>query len=96
NNYFAGANNAAKSSTGSMGTNFVNGGDPMFVNVAGLDFHIQSGSVLIDKGADLSAFFTTDKEGNARSGNWDIGPYEFSSVTSGVSLQAPQNLRVIP
>lgn len=99
NNYFAGANYAAKSNTGSMGTNFVNGGDPKFVNLAGLDFHIQSGSVLIGKGVDLSSLFTIDKDGNTRSGTWDIGAYEFGSSTGTggtITVNAPKNLKFMP
>jgi len=34
-------------------------------------------SPLVNAGADLSAFFTTDKDGNARKGAFDIGAYEY-------------------
>jgi len=79
-NYFGGAGGAAKFNGEDMGSNFINGGDPKFVSLTGLDFHVQSGSVLIDKGADLSSLFTTDKNGNTRSGAWDIGCYEYGST----------------
>ncbi|MGZ3817384.1 MAG: choice-of-anchor Q domain-containing protein, partial [Bdellovibrio sp.] len=96
NNYFGGANYTPKSNTVDMGSNFVNGGDVKFMDVTGLNFHIQSGSVLIDKGVDLSSSFTTDKDGNTRSGAWDIGAYEFTSVvTPPISLASPKNLRVL-
>lgn len=67
-----------------------NGGStslPTFTDAAGGDFTLASGdSVARDRGADLSAFFTTDKDGNARSGTWDVGAYEY---TIGVDVTAP-------
>jgi len=41
------------------------------------DLHLVAGSVLIDIGTDLSASFTTDIDGQTRSGTWDIGADEF-------------------
>ena len=93
NNYFASATYAAKASVGKMGTGFVNGGDPKFINATGLDFHVQAGSVLIGKAADLSTLFATDKDGNSRSGTWDIGPYEYASgVTDTTAPMSPGGL----
>jgi hypothetical protein len=46
------------------------------------NYHLSStASALIGKGANLYAFLTTDKDGNAQpsSGAWDIGPYIFGS-----------------
>lgn len=77
NNYFAGANGASKSNGESMGASFVNGGSAKFVNEAGGDFHLQAGSVLMDRARDLSTSFTVDKDGKARTGAWEIGPFTF-------------------
>lgn len=63
--------------------------DPSFVNAAGADFHLTSGSAAIGGGIDLSAVFTDDFDGNARGVNWDIGAYEF--VTGGTM---PINLAI--
>ncbi len=47
------------------------------------DYRLTVGdTVAKDQGVDLSAYFTTDKDGNTRGGAWDIGPYEFGSGTS--------------
>jgi hypothetical protein len=57
------------------------------------DFHLTSGaSQLIGHGIDLSAYFTTDKDGVARTtGAWDIGPY----ARGAAGPPAPKNLRVL-
>lgn len=98
NNYFAQANYAAKTNNRQMGTNYINGGDPKFVNVSGLDFHTQTGSVLIGKGTNLSSSFNTDKDGNTRSTAWDIGSYQYKTGSAGSTgtLAAPSNLRIVP
>jgi hypothetical protein len=71
-------------------TNLWGGSDPQFVNYDGTsdlmggnfksDYHLQTGSHAIDKGASLSDV-TTDYAGNLRpnpnGGLWDIGAYEF-------------------
>ena len=69
------------------GTYVVNGGNPRWVsdNTApgAWDFHIAlNTSVLVGAGANLSAYFTTDKDGNTRppTGAWDIGPYQYSTA----------------
>lgn len=50
-----------------------------FVNVTGgsEDYHLAAGSALIDAGTDLSGTFTTDIDGETRSGDWDIGADEY-------------------
>jgi hypothetical protein len=62
---------------------------------------LNSTSPAINVGTDLSAYFTTDKAGNTRSGTWDIGAYEYGgdvvipvpvtgctiSATSGISFR---------
>lgn len=93
NNYFANANYTAKNNGQTMGTSFVNGGNPNFVNAGLLDFHIQAGSVLIGAGSDLSALFISDKDGFTRTVPWDIGPYEFNGGSG--SILPPSNLRIV-
>jgi hypothetical protein len=56
-------------------------GNPKFVavpngTVGSGNWQFQSSSPAINKGVDLSASFTTDIVGNARSGSWDIGAYQ--------------------
>ena len=96
NNYFANANYSAKTNGEPLGSNAINGGNPAFANLAAYDFHPQSGSVLIDRGADLSTVFTTDKDKNTRTGVWDIGAFEFGASGSGTVARppAPLNLTV--
>ena len=71
----------------------INGGDPRFVNAAAGDFHLQSGSPAIDKGAVVTGF-TQDYAGVARPQGvaWDIGAFEFKS--GAMPLAAPTNLKV--
>ena len=59
---------AYSTSTGAKFTNITGGSE---------DFHIQSGSSLIDVGTDLSGTFTDDIDGVARTGTWDIGADEY-------------------
>ena len=60
--------------------------DP-FVDSAGGDYHIASGSQLVDVGTDLSAdatfAFTLDFDRAARSGTWDIGADEYVAAGGG-------------
>jgi parallel beta-helix repeat protein len=69
------------------------GGNPAFVNAAGNDFHLQSGSDALDAGFNLSGVFTTDFDGVTRPQGlaYDIGAYEF--VVSGSSV--PTIVRII-
>jgi hypothetical protein len=60
---------------------------PSFVNYLGGgsadDLHLLSiDTVARDKGLDFSAIFTTDYDGNPRSGTWDIGPFEYQGAPS--------------
>jgi hypothetical protein len=60
-------------------------GNPLFGNVigefSGLNLRLGAGSAGIGLGANLSAYFTMDKDGNARpaSGAWDVGPYVYDA-----------------
>lgn len=97
NNYFS--SNATSWAAGSpQGTGSINGGNPNFVNAAGLDFHLTSASSLRGKGTNLSSLFATDKDGNPRpaTGAWDIGPYQFSSTPTLPPNAPATNLRIVP
>lgn len=62
--------------------------EPNFLDQANDDFHLTAAStVAINQGFDLSAFFTTDLDGNTRDANFDIGAYEY-----GVVGTAPTNV----
>lgn len=67
--------------------------DPKVVNISGSDFHLQSDSPLINKGASLSEV-TNDYDGTSRpqGPGYDIGAFEYS----GSKPNPPQGLRVIP
>ena len=79
--------------------------DPDFVSFgatpSGRDLRLQATSPAINAGADLSAYFTTDKDGNTRAGTWDIGAFEYVPSTtyrgysfgSGVQLIGPGSVR---
>ena len=57
------------------------------------DYTLTSSSPYKDTGVDLSAYFTTDKDGNARS-NWSIGAYEYTGADDIVAPAAPTNLSI--
>ncbi|GIX49821.1 MAG: hypothetical protein KatS3mg132_015 [Limisphaera sp.] len=56
----------------------INGGDPGFVGVEGLDFRLREGSPLIGRGLNLGTLFGVDMLGRERTGAWDIGPYQYA------------------
>ena len=67
-----------------------------FVNLGGYDFHIISATGVNyprNAGTNLSAYFTTDMDGNAfgADGAWDIGAYEFSVGTNPVVAVSPSS-----
>ena len=51
--------------------------DPMLVNPTSGDYHLQSGSPCRSIGADLSAYFTVDIDGETRTVPWDIGADQY-------------------
>lgn len=66
--------------------------DPRLVSSS--DFSLQTDSPAINAGADLSEYFTTDILGNTRSGNWDIGAYEYTGAADTIAPAAPSGLSV--
>jgi hypothetical protein len=72
----------------------LNGKEPLFVNPAALDFRLQTNSPAIGAGTNLSAYFTSDYEGNLRGPKWDIGA--FSSVESSRKSLSSDTLRPNP
>jgi hypothetical protein len=46
-------------------------------------------TVAKDHGTDLSAYFTTDKNGNTRTGTWDIGAFEYGAGGGDVTAPTP-------
>ncbi len=62
-------------------SNNITGQDPKFVNLTGKDFHLQSGSPAINKGASIAGY-DYDADGNPIVGAPDIGAYEYGSSTT--------------
>ena len=71
--------------------------NPYFLDAAGGDFHLQSGSPAINAGKDLSSDFTTDFDGNSRTkdGDFDIGAYEFIGNPANSALGAPVGVKIV-
>jgi hypothetical protein len=69
-------------------------GNPQFVASAAspLNLHIQSSSAARDVGTTISDF-STDYDGQTRSGTWDIGADEYGG---GAGPNPPQLLEVVP
>jgi hypothetical protein len=69
--------------------------DTVFADTETGNYHLKSGSRLIEIGETLSSV-TIDRDGSIRTSPYDLGAYEFSS-SSGTHLppMPPQNLRVI-
>ena len=63
--------------TGNASGNLI--GDPKFVDEAGINFHISSGSAAIDTGEDLGGLVNDDIDGEARPNGdaYDIGADEY-------------------
>ena len=61
--------------------------DPVFVNLAGGDLHLQSNSSCINAGNNAYVIGTTDLDGNPRvkGGTVDVGAYEFQNPASAIS-----------
>lgn len=53
------------------------------MNEGSYDFHLDSSDTAAkDQGYDLSAIFTTDIDGDTRSGTWDIGADEYVALST--------------
>ena len=65
----------------------INGGNPLFVNEAALNFHLSSGSFLIGAATNLNAIFSTDFDGTVRGGSWDVGAYEILPVPGTIAAR---------
>ena len=71
----------------------------IFVNPSAKDFHLKAGSPAIDRGINLSSYFTTDKDGISRpqGAGWDIGAYEYvqsAPPPDTIPPASPRNLKV--
>ena len=56
------------------------------------DYHLDAAdTVARGNGVDLSAYFTTDKDGNERT-SWDIGCFSYVEM---IPPTSPQNLRIL-
>lgn len=64
---------AWQSATGQGGNSIIDD-NPAFVNPAS-NWHLQAASSAIDAGVDMSAWFTTDYNGDTRTGTWEMGAY---------------------
>lgn len=82
----------------SSGNDNINGGDIGFVAAYtncvqnACDFHLKSNSVLIGKGANLSALWSNakDKDGNSRPvSTWTIGAYEYTGAIANPPVNPP-------
>lgn len=71
------------------GTNAVTG-NPLFVNVASANFHIQAASPAINKGI-LTGAPLLDFDGVMRTGNPDIGAFEHDATTSQNEIRNVKN-----
>jgi hypothetical protein len=68
-------------------------GNPLFKNISGLDFSLQSGSPAIGAGINLGSPFNIDVLGNPRpqTGNWDIGCYQIMGTADLLSTKTTAN-----
>jgi hypothetical protein len=60
--------------------------DPV-LDSANYDFHLKGTANAISGGYDLSSIFTTDFEGNARTGSWSIGAYQGAGLAPGTGAR---------
>ena len=78
-------------SGGTIVSNNLTSGDPLFVNALAGNFHLMAGSPAIGAGTNLSSMFLSDFELNPRpSCCYDVGAYQYIRAAP----QAPSNLAV--
>ena len=76
---------------GTIASNNLTSGDPLFVNALAGNFHLMAGSPAIKAGTNLSSIFGTDFELNPRpSCCYDVGAYQYILAAP----QAPNTLVV--
>lgn len=63
--------------------------DNPFADYDNDDFHLVVGCDAINAGQSLAGTFTTDIDGETRTGTWDIGADEYVAAASGVPLSNP-------
>jgi hypothetical protein len=96
NNYFAKVGSYSALTGVPSNAENVNGGDPQFVNAAANDFHLQAGSLAIDRGATLTGFkHDYDVSARPQGAAWDIGAFEYKRGAA-AQLPAPTNLTILP
>jgi hypothetical protein len=61
-------------------------GSDIFVDYANKDFHLKSTSPVRGLGASLTGIFTTDIDGQTRSGSWDIGADQYVAAGGGPAV----------
>lgn len=97
-NYVGGASFVAKTSWPlpvGQEAHGINGGNPLFSNLSAFDFHLLTGSPLIDHAVTQSTF-SWDKERTTRpqGASWDIGPLESTAAPDTTAPSAPSNLHL--
>ena len=88
NNLFYGSGGNLSCGTAS---NNITANSSTFVNLAGKDFHLTSGSNARNAGTNLSAYFTKDMGATVFGGDgaWDAGAFEFGSASPSPTPAAP-------
>lgn len=87
--------NASDLASDAPGANSRNSQTFTFVDAANDDFHLASSDTgALGFGIDLSGTFTTDIDGETRTGTWDIGADEY--VAAGVAASLPPITRSFP
>jgi hypothetical protein len=92
--YNNGVTNYNNSGSGTIAeNNWFNGSDPLFTNASNGNFHLQSGSPVINAGTTVP-LVTTDVEGTPRpqGSAYDIGAYEYRGAST---LSPPTGVRVV-
>lgn len=95
--YQSGSNNYRNwNSSGTILDHNLFGTNPLFVNPASADFHLQSSSPAIDVGTTISVV-TVDKDGVSRpqGGAYDVGAHERGSVQQASPPAPPTGLRIV-